>query len=414
MAPILSRAVRNARAMMRAGEWGNSSFIPPNSSPMLGFGGSTSEAASLGISTVLACVKALHDDVKTTPFGAYNGDRYGAREPIAKQPLIVTEPFGEDLDVHSGMGQLVASHAHRGNWYGFIAHVDSKSGLPDLLIPLHPDAVTVDRKDGRKRFKIGHDYYGTDKVVHITGLMFPGALVGVDILTAQRVNFELANKVGQYAEGFFGSGGSPSGVISVKGPGNRTKAREVKEAWEDSHSGVNNAHRPAVLFGGAEWNPLSVAPENAQFLETRRFLREEICGLYSVPLQRVQAIVENASQGGGAGIDAFDMQYVKHGLLPPIAAIENAWNRMIPGGESTWTLFDLDVFLRASAKVRAEIRQINRVTATTLIDEERAYEGLAPLPDGQGQNPFTPLNSNASPMGGADNAPKPGGEGGSS
>jgi HK97 family phage portal protein len=412
---ILSRAVKNARAMMRSAEWGDSS-IPPNSA--MGFDSSAAgggiESVALSVGTVLACVKALHDDVKTLNFEAFTGDPKGAHQPLAVQPRIVAEPFGPDLDVHAGMGQIVTSYAMRGNAYAFVVSTDPKTGLPDQLSILHPDSVHPKRKNGRKVFRIGSEDYGTDEVVHITGLMAAGAVAGLDVLTAQRVNFDLAMKVSQYADSFFGNGGSPSGVITAKGPGNRTKAREVREAWEDSHSGVFNAHRPAVLFGGATWTPLSVTPENAQFLETRRFMREELCGIFGVPLQRIQAIVENASQGGGAGLDAIDAGYVKHGLLPIGVTIESAWKRLIPGGDRTWTNFDFDTFLRANAKVRAEIRQINRVTAIRTIDEERAAEGWEPLPDGQGQNPFSPLNSNASPTGGADNAPTPGGQGGTS
>jgi hypothetical protein len=81
------------------------------------------------------------------------------------------------------------------------------------------------------------------------------------------------------------------------------------------------------MFGGATWTALSVTPENAQFLETRQFMREEICGIFNVPLQRIQAIIDNASQGGGKGLDAIDAGYVKHGLLPIGNAIERAWNR---------------------------------------------------------------------------------------
>lgn len=406
---ILSRAVRNARAMMRAGEWGDSS-IPPNSAPasLRTMEGGVEQVA-FAISTVLACVKALHDDVKSIPFGAYSGDRYGAREPIGQQPLIVTEPFGPDLDVHSGMGQIVVSLAMRGNAYGFVTHRDARTGLADQLLILHPDSVQPQRKGGVKQFRIGGEWYGPDDVVHVPGMMPPGAVAGLDVLTAQRVNFDLAMKVGQYADGFFGSGGSPAGVISAKGAGNRTKAREIRESWEAEHSGVYNAHRPAVLFGGATWTPLSVTPENAQFLETRRFLREEICGIFGVSLQRIQAIVENASQGGGKGLDAIDAGYVKHGILPIVTSIETVWDRLIPGGQRSWTLFDLDVFLRGSAEIRAQVAQIHRVTGVRTIDEVRASEGWAPLPDGQGTDPFSPLNSNASPTGGADNAPKPGG-----
>jgi HK97 family phage portal protein len=414
-APILSRAIRNAAAMMRAAEWGSSSVIPPNSqagSPSTGAPLST-DARALGVSTILSCVKALSDDTSTVPFYAFEGDPLGAHQPLAKQPRIVTEPFGPELDPRSGMGQLVVSTAMRGNGYAFVVNRDKMTDLPDQLTIIHPDAVRPTREKGVKVFKIGHETYGTREVVHVTGMMLPGGVMGVDIVSAQRVNVELSNRVGDYADAFFGSGGSPSGVISVPGQGSRGKAREVKQEWQATHGGAPNAHQPAILFGGATWTQLSVSPENAQFLETRRFLREEICGWFSVPLQRIQAIVENASQGGGAGLDAIDAQYIKHGILPILASIETPWDRMLPT-DRTWLGFNLDVFLRASAKVRAEIGQIHRVTAVRTIDEIRAAEGWAPLPDGIGEDPFTPLNSNTSPTGGADNQPAPGNEGSSS
>ncbi|MGX7679083.1 phage portal protein [Jatrophihabitans sp. DSM 45814] len=408
---LLNRAIRNARAMMRAAEWGDSS-IPPNSAGTdfsSSLGGASGEGAALGISTVFACLKALHDDVTTLPFMAYEGERFGPHQPLKIQPRIVTEPFGPDVAPEVGFGQLAYSKAARGNAYAFVVATDPKTGLPDQTTILHPDAVhpTRDRK-GVKCFKIGPETYYSDKVIHMTGLMQPGAVAGIDVLTAQRLLFDLALKVGQYADGFFGGGGSPAGVISVKESGNRKKAREVKEAWEAGHAGVANAHRPAVLFGGATWQQLSVSPENAQFLETRRFLREEVCGLYNVPLHRIQAIIDNAAQGGGKGLDALDAGYIRHGILPLLRSIEIAWNRMIPGGLGSWTGFYVDEFLRANASDRATIANQQRVSGIRTIDEIRASDGLEPYPDGLGSNPFSPLNSNASPAGGADNAPAPG------
>jgi HK97 family phage portal protein len=411
---LLNRAIKNARAMMRAAEWGDSS-IPPNSmatSPSL-MGGAGTEAAALGISTVLSCVKALHDDVTTLPLFAYEGEKHGPHSPVARQPQIVLEPFGPDLDVIDGIGQLVVSRAFRGNAYMYVVSRDPFTGLPTQLMILHPDLVHPVKKDGRKLFKIGQQYYDSNEIIHITGMMLPGGVSGVDVLTAQRINFDLALKVGQYADGFFGGGGSPAGVISVPGSGDRTKAREVRDTWEAGHGGVHNAHRPAVLFGAATWTPMTVTPENAQFLATRKFLREEICGLFSVPLQRIQAITENASQGGGRGLDALDAGYVKHGLLPVVTGIENVFSKMLPGGQGSWVGFDLNGFLRASAEIRARVAQVHRVTGVRTPDEIRAEEGWQPLPDGVGTNPFTPLNSNASPTGGADNAPAPGSSGGS-
>lgn len=413
---LLSRAVRNAAAMIRSQEWGDSS-IPPNSASAASLrspGSSAGEQGALAIGAVMACVKALYDDATVLPFKAYRGDRNGPHSPIEHQPSILTEPFGPDLEPQDGVGQIVVSRAMRGNGYCYVVRRDG-NGFPAQLLILHPDAVRP-RRDVETRqlyYQVGFGRYGSERfdpsdIVHIRGMMLPGSDEGVDMLTYERITFDLAWNVNSYADSFFNSGGSPAGVISVPGPGDRKKAREVKEMWESGHAGTVNAHRPAVMFGGSTWTQLTVTPENAQFLETRRYLREEVCGLFGVPLQRIQAIVDNASQGGGKGLDAIDAGYVKHGLMPTMGPIERAWTRMIPGQARTWAAFDYDEFLRANAETRAAIAQQHRTSAVRTIDEIRAEYGWPPLPDGVGTDPFTPLNSNSSPTGGADNTPKPG------
>lgn len=413
MRPLISRAIAGAAATFRsAGEWGTESQIPPNSqSGVTTTPGSGSWATS--ISTVLSCIEALSGDFRTLPFWALEGDPQGARAPIRNQPKLVTEPFGPDISPGAGMGQIVASVAARGNAYLYITML-GRDGYPSQLLPLNPESCRPfrDPDDGLKKFRIGGQVFTTTQIVHIPGLMFPGMMAGVDVLTAQRLTWDMAMKVSMYADGFFGGGGSPAGVITVPGSGDRKKAREVKEAWEAGNSGVANAHRPAVLFGNAKWTALSVTPENAQFLATRQYLSQEICGLFGVPLQRIQAIVDTASQGGGKGMDEIDAGYVKHTLLKYATSIEYVWNKMIAGGLGTFTAFDFDIFLRAASLERASIAQIHRVTGVRTRDEIRAAEGWAALPDQQGTDPNSPLNSNASPTGGADNAPAPGGQGG--
>jgi len=406
--PILSRAIRNARAMMRAAEFGDSS-IPLNS--QVGFrtaaGGVTGEAAALAIGAVLSCVKALSDDTIVSPFRAYEGDPMGAHEPIKVQPQIVAAPFGDDLSPAAGLAQIVVSKAMRGNSYCFVLATDRR-GLPTRLAVLHPDTITPRWSPEKgKYFQVGQEFYGPREIIHVTGLMLPGSVKGVDVLTYQRTTHDLAWKVNEYADNFFGNGGSPSGVLSVPGPGDRKKAREVAEMWDTSHAGVGNAHKPAIMFGGATWQQLTVTPENAQFLATRQFLREEICGLYGVPLGRINATSEMHSGRGAEKPNDVEAGYVRHGLMPTHAPIEQVWNRLIPGDQKTWTAFDYDEFLRADPATRASIAQIHRVIALRTPDEIRAKDyGLGPLPGGAGSDPHTPLNSNtASPAGGASNTP---------
>lgn len=355
------------------------------------------EQSALAISTVFNCVKVLSQDIAILPFRAMQGQRGGYHEPIAAQPQIVVDPFGPDIPLEVGLSQLVVSLSLRGNAYLFITQRD-RMGFPTGLMILHPDHVRVqlDKKTNAKYYEIQGNRYETDQVVHLIGMSTPGSLIGLDPISYARQTLMGAMSRVQFANSLFTNGGQPAGVIQVPGPGDRKKARQVKEAWESSHSGLMNAHRPAVLFGDAKWQPLGLEPEAMQFLATRQFDREEIAGLFGVPLHRIQAIADHASAGGGKGLDSMEQGYATHTLAPITKVVEGAWNRMIPGGYGTFTEFDFSGLLRASALERAQIAQIDRIIGRRNRDELRAEEGWAPIggPDGTDYN--IPLNSNTS------------------
>ena len=392
---LISRAVRNARATVRAaGQFGDSS-IPPNSSAggTLGYGNVT-EATALSVSTVMTCTKVLFDDFGILPFGAFTGDKDGVKHRIDDQPRIVAQPFGPDMSVAAGMGQIVISRALRGR--AFLAVDDTEGGFPTQVSVMHPDRVQVGIYNGRKQFRINGMWFGPGEIKHIPGIMLPGALDGLDPISYQRIMFQLAGDVAAFGGNFFRQGATPGGVIEVPGQGDRRKAREVKDAWEAGHGGVQNAHRPAVLFGGATWKQMAIAPENAQFLQTRAFSREEICGWFGVPFQRIHAIVDNASQGGGKGLEAIDKGYLTHTILPISTAIEQVWDAMIPGGDRSWTWFNFNALLRASALERAQIAQIHRLTGVRNRNEIRADEGWDAIPGADGADYNIPFNTNSS------------------
>jgi HK97 family phage portal protein len=404
---LLTRSVRRFAQLRSVGQFGDSSI--PSNSEVMGYmtgGGVMTEAGALAISTVMNCVKVLHDDITILPFRAYTGDPNAARHVIASQPLIVRQPFGPILPVTAGMGQIVASLKLRGNAFMFVTTMDSH-GYPTGVQVTHPDKVKVQlNSQNQKVFRIGQKVYTTEQVKHIAGVMLPGALEGMDPVSYQRVTLGLASDVNQYGANFFHNGATPSGVIQAPGPGNKAKALELKETWEAGNAGVANAHRPAVLFGGAKWEQLSVAPENAQFLQTRAFMREEICGWFGVPLQRIMAIVEKASQGGGKGLDAIDQGYATHTLLPLTSSIQVCWDAMIPGDDTTWSMFDMNGLLRATPAERAAIAQIHRLIGVRNRNEIRGDEGMEPIPGNDGSDYNIPFNTNSAvpPLPGVDGA----------
>jgi HK97 family phage portal protein len=213
--------------------------------------------------------------------------------------------------------------------------------------------------------------------------MMPGSLRGLDPISFQRILWGEAADLAQYGANYFRNGSNQSGVISVPGPGSRRRAREVRDMWEASHSGVFNAHRPAVLFGGAQWLPMSITNENAQWLGTRAFLREEICGWFGVPLSRLQISQEKGSQGGAQGMSTKNVEYAENTLLPFATAVEDLWDTFIPGGQRTWTMFNMNTIMRADPETRARVAQTHRLIKVRNSNEIRSEEGWEPYSGGE-------------------------------
>lgn len=395
MSGLIARAVAGVREARAAGQFGDSSILPNSAAGLAGAGaGRITEQGALAISSVMSCVRVLALDVSMMPFGAFRRAENGVPSPVGSEPQIVAEPFGPDVERHFGMAQLMVSLALRGTAYMGVVD-ETTTGWPTQLQILHPDRVKPQRVNGVKKYRVNGDLRGTDEVKQISLLGLPGSDVGLDPITYYQVTLQAAGDVQAFSGSFFRNGATPSGLLKVPGAGNKAKAREVKEQWEAGHTGLANAHRIAVMFGGVQFEPLSVTPEQAQFLQTRAFLREDVAGMFGVPLHRIMAIVDKASQGGGKGLDSQDQGYVTHTLLPYLLAIEACWARMIPGGRSTFARFGTDVVLRADALTRAQIAQIHRLTGIRNRDEIRAEEGLPPIggPDGEDYN--IPFNTNS-------------------
>lgn len=391
---LLGRAYSGARAETRSSGPVFPWSIPTND----GWGTNgkmIDEAASLSIATVMNCVRVVSDDLGILPFRAYEGDPMGARSVLANQPQIVAAPFGDDITAQSGFGQIAVSLKLRGRAYCYKMDRD-RYGYPRMLQIIHPDLVTVRVDDrGRKVIRVnGLDYDGAD-FVHLRGMMLPGSVDGVDPVSYQRGTYAHAVDMNDFSRTLFSNGAMPSGVIEAQGDGDRKRARDIAQSWSAGHAGVVNAHKPAVLFN-ATWKPMAITPENAQFLASKAFAREEICGWFGVPLQRIMVIAPHASQGGGKGLDSIDQGYATHTLLPVARQVETEWDRMIPGGARTWAQFDFSGLLRASALERAQIQNLRRVAGTATVNENRYDEGMAPLTDPRADDPFMPLNSNTS------------------
>jgi HK97 family phage portal protein len=387
----LSRPSRVATVERGLGQqWGDPSAIPPPgmSHGRLAAGLVVSERTALQISTVMTCVRELGGDVAGLAVDEQERTGEGRWRTVDPSPLV-EDPF-IDLAPEVGWFQVMASLLLRGNSWNRIVERD-RLGYATKLLPLHPDHVRPRFVGGKKVLLVDNQPVPLGDILHIPGIVLPGGWLGLDPIAfhAQALGLALATET--YGAQYFANGTVVSGVLQSDQPLNDEQVRRTLQLWRKSHQGLGNAHLPAVLGNGLKWQPMTVAPNEAQFLETRDYQRHEIAALFGVEPDRVGAVGKHASQGGGKGSEQRELRYVKHTVRFWLSRLESATRRQLrPGRRARWNLESL---LRADLAARNASYSAGRAGGWLNRDEIRAYEDLPPLPNGAGQDYDAPLNS---------------------
>ena len=184
-----------------------------------------------------------------------------------------------------------------------------RNGKGDViaLYPLMPNKMEVNRdengvlyysysrdkdeanaKDSQSSVKLS-----THDVLHIPGLGFDG-LVGYSPIAMAKNAIGMAMACEEFGAKFFANGASPSGVLEH--PGILKDPAKVRDSWNTAYGGSSNSHKVAVLEEGMKYTPISISPNEAQFLETRKFQINEIARIFRVPPHMVGDLVKNVQE----------------------------------------------------------------------------------------------------------------------
>lgn len=383
---------------------GNPWAIPSNGSlaPMTAAGVPVDESSAMSLLAVMACVRLLSNAVSNLPFNAVRSD--GAlKKVIDTPPAIIADPFGgagtSRLPTRrEGFVQLMVSLLLRGNAYMLVMSRDSAQ-RPTRLRVLHPDRVQCGFDDsGERAYKLDRQAISADNIVHLIGLSFPEHPTGLSVIAYARHSIGLGLAAEDFGAKFFGQGAHMTGVISVEGNLTKETARDMKESFEASHGGMANAHSIGILSGGAAWTPVSVSPEDAQFLGTRAAQNLDMAMLFGVPPHMLGQTDKTTSWG--TGIEQQTLGFLGFTLEDWLGRFEDVWTAMLPRPQGA--LFDRNAILRTDAAGRYAMYGAARATGILTQNEIRALENYGPV-DG-GDDIAAGLNSTASP--GKDNGAK--------
>lgn len=334
---------------------------------------------------VYACVRIIAETVASLPLHVYEYTGSG-KERVYTHPLYRILHDIPNPEMNSFiMREVMMSHLLLwGNSYSQI--IRNGRGEITALYPLMPEKMTVDRgADGNLYYKYNSDKQGSfvfrkDEIFHIVGLGFDG-LIGHSPIAMAKNAIGLCIAAEEYGSSFFSNSGTPSGVLEH--PGVLKEPEKVRDAWNKAYGGSGNAHKVAVLEEGMKFNPISINPQEAQFLETRKFQVNEICRIFRVPPHMI-ADLEKSSFNN---IEQQSLDFVTNTIRPWLVRIEQSiFQQLLNESEQEkyFAKFNVDGLLRGDFQSRMNGYAVGRQNGWLSANDIRELEDLNRIPAEEG------------------------------
>jgi HK97 family phage portal protein len=329
--------------------------------------------SALRLSTVWGCVRLLADSVSTLPLHVYRGDD---RDPIGTPPLLA-RPSADHPELADWLWAVMASLLLRGNAWGVITGRSGSTLLPAQVDLVHPDRVAVTVEDGQHVIRIGGQKYDRADLFHVKAFPWPGSLLGLSPIAYAREAIGLGLGAEKYGAKFFGDSAIPSGVLTSDQRIDNQMADYLKARWKDCHQGKRDI---AVLGSGAKFLPITIAPDEAQFIQTQKFSVATICRFYGVPPEMMAG--ETAGHEAYTSPEMRGTDFLTFTLRPWLARVERAVSGLLPSTQQA--KFNAGGFVRATLRDRYEAHRIAIEAGFLTRNEVRELEDRPPLPDAGG------------------------------
>ena len=356
-------------------------------------GKTVNERTALQTTAVYACVRILSETIASLPLHVYRYTEGGKTKDIehALYTLLHDEP-NPDMTSFVFRETLMSHLLIWGNAYAQILR--DRSGQVIGLYPLLPDQMSVHRSEKGKLYYVYNRYeednpnfqekgsivLSQEEVLHIPGLGFDG-LIGYSPIALAKNAVGMTLACEEYGASFFGNGANPGGVLEH--PGILKDPGKVRDSWNAVYQGTRNAHKVAVLEEGMSYKQIGIPPEEAQFLETRKFQINEIARLFRIPPH----MVGDLEKSSFSNIEQQSLEFVKYTLDPWVVRFEQAFKKslLLPEEKKTHFIkFNVDGLLRGDYQSRMNGYAIGRQNGWLSTNDIRKLEELNPIPSEEG------------------------------
>ena len=354
------------------------------------------ERTAMQTTAVYACVRILAEAVASLPLHVYEYQDDGGKKLVHDHPLyyLLHDEPNPEMTSFVFRETLMSHLLIWGNAYAQI--IRDGAGRVLGLYPLLPDKMDVQRDDKGNIYYVysrnsdenpmfkeyGNIKLKAEDVLHIPGLGFDG-LIGYSPIAMAKNAVGMTLACEEYGASFFANGANPGGVLEH--PGVLKDPSKVRESWNSVYRGVNNAHKIAVLEEGMKYQQIGIPPEEAQFLETRKFQINEIARLYRIPPH----MVGDLDKSSFSNIEQQSLEFVKYTLDPWVIRWEQSLQRslLLPGEKGKYFIkLNVDGLLRGDYQSRMNGYAVGRQNGWFSANDIREMENLNPIPDEEGGN----------------------------
>ena len=357
-------------------------------------GKAVTEMTAMQMTAVYSCVRILSEAVAGLPLQLFRYNEAGGREKALDHPLyrLLHDEPNPEMTSFVFRETLMSHLLLWGNAYAQIV----RNGRGEVLglYPLMPNKMKVDRDE---RGNLYYEYSRTTEdtstlgkkqkvilrptdVLHIPGLGFDG-LVGYSPIAMAKNAIGLAIATEEYGAKFFANGATPGGVLEH--PGIIKDPQKIRDSWNAAYQGSANAHKVVVLEEGMKYQSIGISPEQAQFLETRKFQINEIARIFRVPPH----MVGDLEKSSFSNIEQQSLEFVKYTLDPWVVRWEQAMTRVLLLDSEKpryFIKFNLEGLLRGDYQSRMNGYAIGRQNGWMSANDIRELENLDRIPAEEG------------------------------
>jgi len=349
---------------------------------------------AMTISAVWACVRVLSESVGIIPLNLYERMDRGRKKATAHEIFSLLH-FAPNPEMTAMVWrEVMMGHLNLyGNHYSQI--IKDRMRRVVELWPLSPERIAPYREKGgdlKYRF-IRNDgslrWFNADEILHIPGFGFDG-LIGYSPITLHAETLGLSLATLRYGANFFGNDATPSIVLKYPNKLGPEGRKNLKDSWDEAHKGGKRG--TAVIEEGGDVIKMSIPPNEAQFLETRKYQKTDIASIFRVPPHMIQDL----DKATFSNIEHQSLDFVMYSLMPWLVRIEQyCWLKLlkIQERQDYYCEHLVTGLLRGDMKTRFESYHSARMDGWLSSNDIREMENMNPIPEDKGGDLYiVPLN----------------------